>query len=243
MNERVTKLGFTDRVALVTGGTKGIGRSIAEHLLEAGGSVALCARTESEVQAVAADLGDRALGIACDVADAGACAGMVERTVAHFGRLDILVNNAGLGVFKPLAEMTVEEWQLQIDVNLGGVFYCSKAALPYLVASGDGFIVNIASLASRHPFHGGTGYNASKYGLLGLTEAMMLDVRHDGVRVSVVMPGSVDTYFDGREQVPERTWRLHVDDCAAAVMQILSYPPEAHVSRIELRPSQPPRKA
>ena len=233
---------MTGKVALVTGGTKGIGRAVAEHLLRAGASVALCARTEADVRAAEADLGDRALAIVCDVADPAACARMVEQTVAHFGRLDILVNNAGLGVFKRMSELSVEEWQLQIDVNLGGVFYCSKAALPHLVASGDGFIVNIASLASRHAFRGGTGYNASKYGLLGLSEAMMLDVRYEGVRVSVVMPGSVDTYFNGRGQVPERTWRLHVDDCAAAVMQLLSYPKEAHVSRIELRPSQPPRK-
>ena len=233
---------LSGKVALVTGGTKGIGRAVAEHLLEAGASVAICARTGDEVWAVAAELGDRALAIVCDVADPAACARMVDRAVTHFGRLDILVNNAGLGIFKPLGEMSVDEWQLQIDVNLGGVFYCSTAALPHLVASGDGFIVNVASLASRHAFPGGTGYNASKFGLLGLTEAMMLDVRYDGVRVSVVMPGSVDTHFLGREQVPERTWRLHVDDCAAAVMQLLSYPPEAHVSRIELRPSQPPRK-
>ena len=237
------KPGLAGRVALVTGGTKGIGRAIAEHLLSAGGSVAICARTETEVRMAAAQLGERAVGIVCDVADHHACARMVNRTVAHFGRLDILVNNAGLGVFKPLAEMSVEEWRLQVDVNLGGVFYCSKAALPHLVASGDGFIVNIASLASRHAFSGGTGYNASKFGLLGLTEAMMLDVRHDGVRVSVVMPGSVNTYFGGREPVPERTWRLHADDCAAAVTQLLSYPKQAHVSRIEVRPSQPPRKA
>ena len=230
------------RVALVTGATKGIGRAVAERLLGAGASVAICARTEGEVRGAAARLGKRALGIACDVADPRACARMVERTAAHFGRLDVLVNNAGLGVFKPLAEMSVEEWRLQVDVNLGGVFYCSKAALPHLVASGDGFIVNIGSLASRHAFAGGTGYNASKFGLLGLTEAMMLDVRHDGVRVSVVMPGSVDTHFGGREPVPERTWRLHVDDCAAAVTELLSYPKEAHVSRIELRPSRPPRK-
>lgn len=237
------KPGLAGRVALVTGGTKGIGRAIAEHLLEAGTSVAICARTETEVQIAAAQLGERAVGIVCDVADHRACARMVNQTVAHFGRLDILVNNAGLGVFKPLAEMSVEEWRLQVDVNLGGVFYCSKAALPHLVASGDGFIVNIASLASRHAFRGGTGYNASKFGLLGLTEAMMLDVRHDGVRVSVVMPGSVNTHFGGREPVPERTWRLHADDCAAAVTQLLSYPKETHVSRIEVRPSQPPRKA
>ena len=232
---------LSGRVALVTGGTKGIGRAVAERLLAAGASVAICARTGAEVSAAAGELGERTLGINCDVADPGACERMVEETVAHFGRLDILVNNAGLGVFKPLAEMSVEEWQLQIDVNLGGVFYCSKAALPHLSASGDGFIVNIASLASRHAFPGGTGYNASKYGLLGLTEAMLLDVRYDDVRVSVVMPGSVDTCFNGRAQVPERTWRLHVDDCAAAVMQIIACPREAHVSRIELRPSQPPR--
>ncbi|MYL07457.1 MAG: SDR family NAD(P)-dependent oxidoreductase, partial [Gemmatimonadales bacterium] len=210
---------LTGRVALVTGGTKGIGRAIAEHLLGAGASVAVCARTEADVRVADAELGERALGIVCDVADAGACERMVEETVARFGQLDILVNNAGLGILKPLREMSVEEWRLQIDVNLGGVFYCSRAALPHLSASGDGFIVNIASLASRHPFHGGTGYNASKYGLLGLTEAMLLDVRYDDVRVSIVMPGSVDTYFNDREQVPERTWRLHVDDCAAAVMQ------------------------
>ena len=234
---------MTGRVALVTGGTKGIGRAIAEHLLGAGASVAICARTEADVRVADAELGERALGIVCDVADARACERMVEETVDRFGRLDILVNNAGLGIFKPLREMSVEEWRLQIDVNLGGVFYCSRAALPHLSASGDGFIVNIASLASRHPFQGGTGYNASKYGLLGLTEAMLLDVRYDDVRVSIVMPGSVDTYFNGREQVPERTWRLHVDDCAAAVMQLLSYPKEAHVSRVELRPSQPPRRS
>lgn len=236
-------MSMTGRVALVTGGTKGIGRAVAEHLLGAGASVAVCARTEADVRATDAELGERALGLVCDVADAGACERMVEQTVDRFGRLDILVNNAGLGIFKPLREMSVEEWRLQIDVNLGGVFYCSRAALPHLSASGDGFIVNIASLASRHPFRGGTGYNASKYGLLGLTEAMLLDVRYDDVRVSIVMPGSVDTYFDGREQVPERTWRLHVDDCATAVMQLLSYPKEAHVSRVELRPSQPPRRS
>ena len=143
---------------------------------------------------------------------------------------------------KPMAEMTVQEWQAQVDVNLGGVFYSSKAALAHLSATGDGFIINIASLAARNPFAGGTGYNASKFGLLGLTEAMMQDIRHDDVRVSLVMPGSVNTQFQGREQNPERGWKLEADDCARAVMQILSYPKEAHVSRVEMRPSQPPRR-
>ena len=242
LNNGRTEPELTGRVALVTGGTKGIGRAVAERLIGAGASVAICARTETEVRTAVARLGGQTLGVVCDVADHHACARMVEQTVARFGGLDILVNNAGLGVFKPLAEMSVEEWRLQVDVNLGGVFYCSKAALPHLVASGDGFVVNIGSLASRHVFRGGTGYNASKFGLLGLSEAMMLDVRQHGVRVSLVMPGSVDTHFHGREPAQERTWRLHADDCAAAVMQLLSYPKEAHLSRIEIRPSRPPRK-
>ena len=232
---------LTGKVAIVTGSTKGIGRAIAEHLLEAGASVVVNARSAGPVEAIALALGDRVLGIVADVGDAIQCQRLVDETVEHFGRLDILVNNAGLGIFKPLSEMTVEEWQLQVDVNLGSVFYCSKAALPHLSATTDGFIVNIASLASRNPFAGGTGYNASKFGVLGLTEAMMLDVRYDDVRVSIVMPGSVASYFNHREQVPERTWRLHVEDCAVAVLQVLSYPKEAHVSRIEMRPSQPKR--
>ena len=232
---------LTGKVAIVTGSTKGIGRAIAEHLLEAGASVVVNARSPGEVDAAADALGDGALGIVADVGDASQCQRLVDATVERFGRLDVLVNNAGLGIFKSISEMTVEEWKLQVDVNLGGVFFCSKAALPHLSATSDGFIVNIASLASRNPFAGGTGYNASKFGVLGLTEAMMLDVRYDDVRVSIVMPGSVDSYFNDRQQVPERTWRLHVEDCAAAVLQVLSYPKEAHVSRIEMRPSQPKR--
>lgn len=233
---------LTGKVAIVTGGTKGIGRSVAEHMLSAGGSVAICARNEAEVASVAAELGDAALGVVCDVAKPDECARLVAETVERFGRLDVLVNNAGVGVFKPMSEMSVEEWQIQIDVNLGGIFYCSKAALPHLSASGDGFIVNIASLASRNSFAGGTGYNASKFGALGLSEAMMLDVRYDDVRVSIVMPGSVDTYFNGTEPAGGRNWKLHPDDCALAVMQLLSYPKEAHVSRMEMRPAQPKRK-
>ena len=182
------------------------------------------------------------LGIVCDVRDPEACHALVEETVSELGRLDILVNNAGLGVFKPITELSVEEWQLQVDVNLGGVFYCSKAAIPHLSATGDGWIINIGSLASRNSFAGGTGYNASKFGLLGLTEATMLDVRHADVRVSIVMPGSVNTDFGIREREPERSWRLEAEDCARAVMQLLAYPREAHVSRVEMRPSQPPRR-
>ena len=230
---------LTGKVAIITGSSKGIGRAIAKHLAGAGASVAVNSRSLTEAQAGSDRIGNGAIGVAADVGDPLECQRLIDKTVGHFGRLDILVNNAGLGIIKPISQMTVDEWKIQIDVNLGGVFYCSKAALPHLTATGDGFIINIASLASRNPFSGGTAYNASKFGVLGLTEAMMLDVRYDDVRVSIVMPGSVNTEFRQREQSPVRTWKLEPEDCAAAVMQLLSYPREAHVSRVEMRPSQP----
>lgn len=232
---------ITGKVAIVTGSTKGIGLAVAERMINEGMSVVVSSRTPADVASVAERLGENALAVACDVADPKQCADLVAATVDRFGRLDVLVNNAGLGIFKPISEMSIEEWQLQIDVNLGGVFYCSKAALPHLSASGDGFIINIGSLASRNSFANGTGYNASKFGLLGMSEAMMLDVRYSDVRVSIIMPGSVNTPFNHHEQVPERGWKLEADDCALAVMQLLEYPKEAHVSRIEMRPSQPNR--
>ena len=230
---------LTGKVAIVTGATKGIGLAIAERMVDEGASVVVSARTGVDVERVAERLGPRAVGIPCDVGDPRACQRLVDKTMARLGRLDVLVNNAGFGVFKPISEMSVEEWQRQIDVNLGGVFYCSKAALPHLSASGDGFIVNIGSLAGRNFFAGGTGYNAAKAGLIALTEAMMLDVRHDDVRVSVIMPGSVNTYFRGKEQSRGRSWPLEADDVALTVMQLLDYPKGAHVSRVEMRPSQP----
>lgn len=232
---------LTGKVAIVTGSTKGIGLAIAERMVNEGASVVISARSAEDVAAVAAQLGDGAIGIVCDVSDPAACQQLVDETIERLGRLDVLVNNAGFGVFKPMSEMTLDEWQSQIDVNLGGVFYMSKAALPQLSESGDGFIVNIGSLAGRNAFAGGTGYNASKFGLIGLTEAMMLDVRYDDVRVSVVMPGSVNTNFRDKSQSPERSWPLEADDCALAVMHLLEQPQGAHVSRIEMRPAQPKR--
>ncbi|MDH3270961.1 MAG: SDR family oxidoreductase [Gemmatimonadota bacterium] len=232
---------LTGKVAIVTGSTKGIGRAIAERLVNEGANVVVTSRTESDVESVAEHLGQHALGIAADVSDPASCQRVVDETIERFGRLDVLVNNAGLGIFKPISEMSVEEWRLQVDVNLGGVFYLSKAALPHLSATGDGYIINVGSLASRNTFARGTGYNASKFGLLGMTEAMMLDVRYDDVRVSIIMPGSVNTPFNDNDPSPDRGWKLEADDCALAVMQLLEYPKEAHVSRIEMRPSQPKR--
>ncbi len=231
------------RTVLVTGSTRGIGRAVATALVEAGADVAVHGRNPSEAAAVAAEIdasaSGRAVGVAADLTDPDACGGLVEEVVTRLGGLNTVVNNAGLGIFKPITELTVEEWRRQVDTNLGGVFYVCRAAMPHLIESGDGFVINVGSLASRHAFGGGTGYNASKFGLLGMTEAMMADVRTLGVRVSMLMPGSVDTGFGGREPSTERGWRLQAADVAAAVLHVLSYPPQAHVSRIEMRPSKP----
>lgn len=233
------------RSAVVTGGTKGIGWAVARGLAEAGASVAIGARTAAEVESAARELAaigpGAAVGVVCDVRDPEACRLLVERAAREFGRLDILVNNAGIGHFAPIQQMSTEDWQRQVDVNLGGVFHCSKAAIPHLKSTG-GWVINIGSLASRNSFAGGVGYNASKFGLLGMTEAMMLDLREDGIRVSIIMPGSVSTWFNDHEPGPEDAWKLQPEDVARAVLDLLAYPGNALASRVELRPSRPPKR-
>ncbi len=239
-------LDLSGRAALITGSTKGIGLALAESLVEAGADVAVCARTASEVADTVERLRSRTNGVVvgfpCDVRRPDGCEELIERTVADLGRLDILVNNAGVGAFGSIKEMTGDEWRRVIDTNLSGVFYLSRAALPHLIESDFAWIVNIGSLAGRNTFAGGTAYNASKFGLIGMTEAMMLDLRYDGIRVSVIMPGTVDTSFGRGAGAGERPWALQSADVAQAVMQLLAYPPNAHLSRIEMRPSMPPRR-
>lgn len=233
------------RVAIVTGSTKGIGLAVAKDLAEAGADVVISSRTGADVEAVSAELNagvrSRVVGIPCDVSRVEECQSLVDQTVDEFGRVDILINNAGLGVFKGIEELSIEEWQAQVDTNLGGVFYLSKFAIPHLKAQDDAWIINIGSLACRNSFPGGAGYNASKFGLLGMTEAMMLDLRYEGIRVSVVMPGSVATYFGGRAPDERDAWRLTSEDVASAVLHIVGYPDNALASRVELRPSRPPK--
>lgn len=232
------------RIAVVTGGSEGIGRSVVEALARQGASVVLTSRDPSTAAAVAEEVGDAhpgpVLGLACDVRDPEQCRALVDATVEHFGGLHILVNNAGLGVFKPVQEMTVEEFRLQVDVNLNGVFYCTKAALPHLQEAEDAWVINMGSLASRNTFRGGAGYNASKFGLLGMTEALMLDLRYEGIRTSIIMPGSVNTGFNDHDG--EREWAIQPEDIGETVLQLLSYPGHTLVSRVEMRPSRPPRK-
>lgn len=231
---------LAERVAVVTGGTRGIGLATARMLVQAGTVVVVAARREDDVKPVAGELGPRALGVACDVRRSEDCDGLIARTVEAFGRLDILINNAGLGVFAPVEAMSLEDWHRQIETNLDGVFYCCRAALPHIKRV-QGWIINIGSLAGKNAFAGGAAYNASKFGLLGFSEALMLEVRHDGVRVSCVMPGSVATEFPG-EAVGGVGWKLHAEDVAQVVRDLLAFPGRALPSRIEIRPSQPPKR-
>jgi NAD(P)-dependent dehydrogenase (short-subunit alcohol dehydrogenase family) len=237
---------FSGKTALVTGGTKGIGRAIVKDLLEAGFQVCAAARTPDDLDRVVGELseifGGGVLGVAADVRDPVACRSLVDQTVERFGGLDLLVNNAGVGKFAPVHEMSDEDWLLQIETNLNGVFFLSREAVPHLKRSTEAWIINIGSLAGRNAFAGGAAYNASKFGLLGMSEAMMLDLRYEGIRVSLIMPGSVDTSFGGRPPGEKEGWALTSKDVSRAVLDLLRYPGSALPSRVELRPSQPPRK-
>jgi 3-oxoacyl-[acyl-carrier protein] reductase len=235
---------LSGKVAVVTGGTRGIGRAIAERLLREGASVAICGRTRESV--------DRALhtmqpadgklfGEPADLTNADEVARFFQAVDARFGGLDILVNNAGQGVFRKVADMTPEDWHRNIDLNLSGAFYCSREALVRFRTRGAGFIVNISSLAGKNAFSSGAGYNASKFGLNGFTEALMLDHRHDNVRVSCIMPGSVDTGFSGSptNRSGDTSWMIATEDVAEAVALVLRMPSRTMVSCIEMRPSRP----
>jgi 3-oxoacyl-[acyl-carrier protein] reductase len=228
------------KVAVITGATKGIGLATAHALAGVGATVVVAARHGEDVSRVASELGGRALGVPCDVRSLAECEHLVAETVRACGRLDILVNNAGLGVFAPVEGMRVEDWHRQMETNLDGVFYCCRAALPHLKRDG-GWIINIGSLAGKNPFAGGAAYNATKFGLLGFSEALMLEVRHDGVRVCCVMPGSVATDFSG-EAATGVEWKLHPEDVARVVRDLLAFPERALPSRVEIRPSRPPKK-
>jgi len=182
-------------------------------------------------------LGGKVAGCAADVSDPGDVAALFLTVDEQLGGLDILINNAGLGVFSSVADLTVEDWRRTIGTNLDGVFYCCHEAMPRFRQRGGGFVINIGSLAGRNPFAGGAAYNASKFGLIGFSEAMMLDHRYDNVRVAVVMPGSVDTRFNN--QPGGGDWKSAPEDIAEAVLDLLRMPERSLVSRVEIRPSKP----
>ena len=241
---------LTGKAAVVTGGTRGIGRAIAESLADAGAAVAVGARSAGDVRETEAALRNeghrrsgRALGIECDVRRSADCERLIERTVAEFGRLDVLVNNAGAGGFAHVADMTADLWAEIIETNLNSLFYCCHAAIPHMRSAGGGWIINIGSLAGRNAFPGGAAYNASKFGLIGFSEALMQEVRWDGIRVSYIMPGSVATEFNSPTAASrDQTWKVQPEDIAQIVTDLLAFPDRTLPSRIEVRPAQPPRK-
>jgi NAD(P)-dependent dehydrogenase (short-subunit alcohol dehydrogenase family) len=167
---------------------------------------------------------------------------LFEQVAGSAGGTDILVNNAGVGIFGPAADMSPDDWRTVIDTNLSGVFYCCHEAIPQMRRRGGGDILNISSLAGKNPIAGGAAYNASKFGLNGFSEALMMEVRYDGIRVAYVMPGSVATDF-GRGGAAKSEWALTPGDVAEGVLDLLRAPRRALFSRIEMRPSQPPRRS
>lgn len=232
---------LTHKIAVVTGGTRGIGRAIVKRLLEEGASVAFCGRKREAVertqQELARKTGGTVLGIPADVSNPDSVETFFERVDKELGGLEILINNAGLGIFRRVSELSIEEWREMIEVNLSGAFYCSRKALHKFNNGNGGYIINISSLAGKNPFSGGAGYNASKFGLNGFSEAMMLDHRYDNVRVSYIMPGSVDTEFASASASAD--WKIAPEDVAQVVVSLLTMPSRTLISRVEIRPSKP----
>ena len=235
-------------IALVTGGTRGIGYAVARALLARGDSVVVTGTSDDSAQraekALAADANDgtRVMGVTCDVRDRAAVQRAVATVVQRFGGLDVLVNNAGVGVGAPIAVLAPEEWHRLIETNLTGVFHCCQAAIAPLKANGGGWIVNVSSLAGKNPFAGGAAYCATKAGVDAFSEALMQELRYDGIRVSHVCPGSVATGFSGRAPETGADWKLQPEDVAAVILDLLSSASRSLPSRVEIRPSQPPRK-
>ena len=234
------------KTAIVTGGSKGIGYAIAESLVAAGCNVMISARDENEVKRAARTLSDNnpgtVEGMACDVRKLEGVQRMVAAAVDRFGGLHVLVNNAGVGKFAPMGELKPDDWNQVIQTNLDGVFYCCHEAIPHLRKNDESWIINIASLAGKNPFAGGAAYNASKFGLVGFSEALMLDVRQHGIRVNYIMPGSVATHFNDHTPSEQDAWKIQPEDIAELVMQLVRFPSRSLPSRIEIRPTNPPRK-
>jgi len=234
------------KVAVVTGATKGIGKAIAKALAEAGANVSICGRNEAELHEAVSELnrasGGHATGTVCDVRNYEDVSALFRRTVDEFGGVDILVNNAGVGIFTTVENMRPEDFRAVLETNVFGVFYCCHEAIPLMKRRGGGYIINISSLAGANPHPQMAAYNASKFGLNGFSEALMQEVRHDGIKVSYIMPGSVNTEFGGDEPSDSKSWQLQPADIALAVMDLLHHPDRSLVSRVEIRPSRPPKK-
>ena len=231
------------KVAFITGGSKGIGYGVAEALLNQGFKVAITSRSLEAAREAAKELESKGeiIGLEADVRNYESQQKAVQSAVDKFGKIDLLVANAGVGKFNSIEDMTPEEWNATIETNLTGVFYSVKSTLSELVKT-EGYIVTISSLAGTNYFAGGAAYNASKFGLTGFSQAVMLDLRQKGVKVSTIMPGSVATHFTGHTPSDEDAWKIQKEDIGELVVDLMKMNPRTLPSKIEVRPSQPPKK-
>lgn len=236
-----------DKVALITGGSKGIGFGIAQAFLAEGINVAITSRSESAANEAAESLNKentskaKAIGIKADVRNFESQQNAVKRVLAQFNQLDIVISNAGLGHYASIEDLSLEQWHETIDTNLTGVFYTIKSSVEALKQS-KGYFITISSLAGTNFFANGSAYNASKFGLTGFTQAVMLDLRHHGVKVSTIMPGSVSTYFNNRTPGENDDWKIQIEDIGELAVDLLKMHPRTLPSKVEVRPTMPPKK-
>ena len=231
-----------DKVAYVTGGSKGIGYGIAEVLVRAGMRVAISGRKEESIAEAAASIdGGRVLPVVSDVSQPASEAQAVSRILKAWGQLDVVVANAGVGHFAPVDRLSPEQWDEMIATNLSGVFHTLKASLPALKES-KGYYITVASLAGTNFFASGAGYNATKFGVVGFTQAVMLDLRPYDIKVSTIMPGSVATHFNRNEPSEKDAWKIQPEDIGELVLDLLRMHPRTLPSKIEVRPTRPDLK-
>ena len=232
---------LTNKVAYITGGSKGIGYGIAKKLLEKGMRVAITSRSLASAQKAASSLTDdkkRILGLESDTSSFASEQKAIDEVVKHFGQLDVVVANAGVGHLVSFDDITVEQWTETINTNLTGVFNTVKTSLPALKQT-KGYVITIASLAGANFFEKGTAYNASKFGLVGFTQALMLDVRKHDIKVTTIMPGSVATEFGDNIVSEKDAWKIQPEDIGQMVADLLEMNPRTLPSKIEVRPSKP----
>ncbi|NNE99359.1 MAG: SDR family oxidoreductase [Pyrinomonadaceae bacterium] len=238
-------MNLENKVAVITGASKGIGKAIAETLLHAGMTVFICGRNKADLDNAISDLGrfGKVGGEICDVRSETQVKMMLDECSRLFGGIDVLINNAGVGVFgKTVEKLDPDDFRWVLETNLFGVFYACHYALPYINKRGGGYIINISSLAGQNAHPKMAAYNASKFGLNGFSEALMQEVRQDDIKVSYICPGSVNTEFGDDKISNEKAWQLQPEDVAQAVLDLLKHRSNSLPSKVELRPSKPPKK-
>ena len=238
-------MSINNKIAFITGGSKGIGLGIAQKLILQGAKVAISGRNNDAVTKAADELNSQVtnscIAIVADVRNPEDQGRAVQRIIEEWGQLDIVIANAGIGHFKSIEELSIQQWNEVIDINLSGTFYTVKAALESLKES-KGYFISVASLAGTNFFANGSAYNASKFGVVGFTQAVMLDLRKHGIKVSTIMPGSVATYFNNHVPGEKDAWKIQPEDIGQIVVDLLNMHPRTLPSKIEVRPSVPPQR-